>query len=420
MKLVGRIAFLLVLMMLSWSDSSRIVANDGPETDGRLTESAKEDFVQPAWGQIIALPEQPQCYRFDVRQVPGDGKLAVPVGLPQIVRARMLSASGEPGTTVGVEFNADATEISLRLPSDGKGTEAIPPDEQGVSLLVETADRTAQLADGRILFTAREAEVVGDRAKLEAHPGNYRIGFWSNEKDSVRWKYQASRWGKYHVALTYSTSAADGTEIEIEFGGATLQKTLKSTGSWYRYATIDVGTMYLAASGETELNVRCLKKVGGAVMNLKGVILTPACEGTPPKQSDDGQVVMHSRDSTIRGTMLRYEPAEKKQTAGYWVVAGDAVTWEFSITKPGDYDIEVLQGCGTGQGGSEMRVTVDQQEQTFVVEETGHFQNFKPRIIGKVRLEVAGKHRLSIQPQRINKNAACDIRQVRLLPSPAS
>ena len=50
------------------------------------------------------------------------------------------------------------------------------------------------------------------------------------------------------------------------------------------------------------------------------------------------------------------------------------------------------------------------------VEETGHFQNFKPRVVGRVVIAAAGTHRLMVQPAMIAKNAACDIRQVRLLP----
>ena len=51
----------------------------------------------------------------------------------------------------------------------------------------------------------------------------------------------------------------------------------------------------------------------------------------------------------------------------------------------------------------------------FTVEDTGGFQAFRPRLIGRVSLP-AGEHTLRITPERIAKAAACDIRQVRLLP----
>jgi hypothetical protein len=53
---------------------------------------------------------------------------------------------------------------------------------------------------------------------------------------------------------------------------------------------------------------------------------------------------------------------------------------------------------------------------SFVVEETRGFQDFRPRTIGRVMLP-AGAHRLRIAPEKIARQAACDIRQVRLVPA---
>jgi hypothetical protein len=55
------------------------------------------------------------------------------------------------------------------------------------------------------------------------------------------------------------------------------------------------------------------------------------------------------------------------------------------------------------------------QSLTFAVEDTGGFQEFRPRTIGRITLG-KGEHLLRVQPRRIAKAAACDIRQIRLLP----
>jgi arylsulfatase A len=151
------------------------------------------------------------------------------------------------------------------------------------------------------------------------------------------------------------------------------------------------------------------------------VSLVPACEGKPPVQAADGSVLLHGRDATVRGTTLRYEPAEKKQTLGFWVKPTDAAEWSFTLDRGGAFDVEVLQGCGPGNGGSPMRVDVDGggaggRSLTFVVEETRGFQDFRPRMIGRVMLP-AGAHLLRIVPEKIARQAACDIRQVRLVPA---
>jgi len=139
------------------------------------------------------------------------------------------------------------------------------------------------------------------------------------------------------------------------------------------------------------------------------------------KQDDDGTILLYGREATICGTTLRWEPEEKKRTLGFWTKAEDAAEWTFAVREAGTFDVEVLQGCGTGQGGSDMKITLDPLGESplalpFVVEDTGGFQEFRPRTIGRVAITESGEHVLRVKPERIAKQAACDIRQIRLVP----
>ena len=141
------------------------------------------------------------------------------------------------------------------------------------------------------------------------------------------------------------------------------------------------------------------------------------------KQDDDGTILLYGREATIRGTNLRWEPEEKKRTLGFWTKAEDAAEWTFAVRRAGTFDVEVLQGCGTGQGGSDMKVTLDPDGAgpttiPFVVEDTGGFQEFRPRTIGRITIAATGEHMLRVKPEKIAKQAACDIRQIRLVPVP--
>jgi hypothetical protein len=147
----------------------------------------------------------------------------------------------------------------------------------------------------------------------------------------------------------------------------------------------------------------------------------PATPGVVARQAEDGSILLHGSTAEVHGTRLRWEPQEKKRTLGFWTKAEDYAEWKVAVEASGAYDIEVLQGCGTGQGGSEMAVTLDPgvdaaQTIRFVVEDTGGFQAFRPRTIGRVTL-TAGDHVLRIKPEQIAKQAACDIRQIRLVPA---
>lgn len=132
--------------------------------------------------------------------------------------------------------------------------------------------------------------------------------------------------------------------------------------------------------------------------------------------SADGSVVLPASDASVHGTNIRYEPQPHKNTIGYWSKAEDWVSWSFQLAKPGTFAIEVLQGCGKGQGGSEVEISVGEQTLPMVVEDTGHFQNFVPRTIGKVTIP-AGRHTLAIRAKMKKAGAVMDVRQVKLTPA---
>ncbi len=141
----------------------------------------------------------------------------------------------------------------------------------------------------------------------------------------------------------------------------------------------------------------------------------PAHEPKPLAQNADGSVLLHSRSAAVHGSVLRYEPMPFKNTLGWWGRAEDWPSWDFTLTQAGSFEIELLQGCGWGHGGSDVNVELGDVKIPFVVEETGHFQNFVPRRLGRVTL-TAGTHTLALKPQRKQGGAVMDVRQVRLVP----
>lgn len=345
-------------------------------------------------------------------------QLSLPTPLPNITRA-FVGTPQWPGPPLQFSFNSDATEITLHLPENvGDGP---------VAVALETSEASQQLPDGRIVLSALDAEVKGQQAKLETHPGSHRIGFWGNANDYVQWKYPATRPGKYEVQLTYSvagTAGAKASDIEVTVGDSVLPATLTSTGSWYRYTTATLGTVYLPAKAEYNVAVKCVHKVGGAVMNLKSLTFVPSCEGEMPSQADDGTILLHAQNATVNGTLLQWEPRDIKRTLGYWANQHDSAYWDFVVDQAGSYQVEILQGCGAGQGGSEVQFSFyhwgDGEPIATLphsVKDTGHWQGFEPLTIGTVTLP-AGKTRLRVRAKSKIKVAVMDLRQVQLSPAP--
>ncbi|HEX5104454.1 MAG TPA: alpha/beta hydrolase fold domain-containing protein [Pirellulaceae bacterium] len=132
--------------------------------------------------------------------------------------------------------------------------------------------------------------------------------------------------------------------------------------------------------------------------------------------SADGSIVLHAHDAVTHGENLRYEPQPHKNTVGYWTNEDDWCEWRCYVEQPGKYELQILQGCGKGQGGSEVEVQIGDQFVTFTVEDTGHFQNFKERSLGTVTLAAPQVNSLQIRAKTKAAAAVMDVRQVRLIP----
>jgi hypothetical protein len=311
---------------------------------------------------------------------------------------------------LNISFNEDATEISLVVPESLR--------QRKDQIAIEYAKNTTAFDDGRVTFSALDSKVVGKQAKLESHPGNHRIGFWGNSADYVVWDYKPGNVGMYSVELTYSL-ASKSSEIEISLGGAKVTGTIQSTGSWYEYTTVDLGYLYIDHRNASQLAVKCLKKNGGAVMNLKAVTLRPAPEGNFPiaKPGVDGAITLMPEQATVYGRKLMWEPQPKKLCLGYWVDVNDYATWDIEIAAAGNYRVEIFQGCAPGQGGSKVSMLVDGfDEVTFEVQETGGFQDFIARDVGTISFAEAGKFLLKLKADKIANKAVMDLQKIILQP----
>lgn len=145
----------------------------------------------------------------------------------------------------------------------------------------------------------------------------------------------------------------------------------------------------------------------------------------PIKPGSDGSFYLPAHLAKTTGENIRYEPQPNKNTVGYWTAVEDSATWSFAVDKPGRFNIAVLQGCGKGQGGSTARVLFNRDKieedvyaLEFVVQETGHFQDFRWRHMGVVDLDSADLYGLKVEPTNINKAALMDIRAIHLIRLP--
>ena len=259
--------------------------------------------------------------------------------------------------------------------------------------------------------SGRKVETQEDRFGDQPQLPDGRILLKPNsDGDAHSWDYNASRPGKYWLELVYSLAKGEITAMP-NVSNFRISTKLKATGAANRFRNVNLGKIYFTTAGKQkiELNFK------GETPRVRAVILRPAPEGETIGQALDRSILLHSRDTTIHGIKVQYENKPHKNTVGYWVNTSDQVYWDFTVESGGKFDIEIHQGCGRGHGGSQVALVVAGQTNEFIVEDTGHFQNFVARKVGTVRLE-KGEHRFWIKPFKKARGAVMDVRRIRLIP----
>lgn len=150
--------------------------------------------------------------------------------------------------------------------------------------------------------------------------------------------------------------------------------------------------------------------------DVSAAMPTPNPDFVPDEQADDGSLTLLAETADVHGVMLRYEPLPHKNTLGFWVRKDDWASWDFRLTKPGQFTLEILQGCGPGSEGSHVEFTVGDQHVVAEVVKTHGFQDFVKRSIGTITLDEPGAYTLSVKPLSKPGAAVMDLRQVRLVP----
>jgi hypothetical protein len=215
------------------------------------------------------------------------------------------------------------------------------------------------------------------------------------------------------LRLTWPVSASERQEIRLPRLAATVRSCHWSEGGGPEIAVVPEPTEWrLQWAGPAPGNAAIDLHLESEPLRLAQV---PRIQ-----PSADGSVWLPAHRAATHGRNLRFEPQPFKNTIGYWTLADDHALWSFVVDQPGEYRIAVLQGCGAGQGGSEAKIEILRDDavvavEEFRVEETGHFQNFKWRSLGLVRLENPGQYQLKLSALRIARAAVGDFRAIHLV-----
>lgn len=126
---------------------------------------------------------------------------------------------------------------------------------------------------GDIRLLAKDAKVHGTQARYEDASYKNVIGFWTKPEDWASWDFEVAKAGRYEVEIQQGCGGG-GSEVAVEIAGQTLAFTVENTGHFQSMILRTIGEVDLTAGPQT-LAVKPRNKKGGAVMDLRRVVLRP-------------------------------------------------------------------------------------------------------------------------------------------------
>ena len=125
--------------------------------------------------------------------------------------------------------------------------------------------------------------------------------------------------------------------------------------------------------------------------------------------------VYKAEQAKLRGIPceIRIEEYDNIKSIGYWLDASDWVEWTINPKEEAEYDVYLDQACKESSAGSEMTLTVGDQNLDFSVSGTGgDWRTFKTVKIGRVKL-IAGEQAATLKAHNKTGEAVINIREIK-------
>jgi len=226
---------------------------------------------RPTWGRCTKkLRDDGATLYLHVFDWPKDGRLVVP-GLRNKVSKAHILATKQFLTATPCDDG-----VMVDLPA-----EAIDSVDTVVALEVEgklNVDKPlpAQADDGSLMLPAPLAEIHNpgsDGARVETIDGKPSIGFWTDARTWLSWRFRIDKPGQFDVMAEIACPEA-GSKFQIKIGGQTLQAEAQNTGTYQNFKTYKIGQIKIDKPDKYDLEIRPVRDSWQPI-NLRVVTLKP-------------------------------------------------------------------------------------------------------------------------------------------------
>jgi alpha-L-fucosidase len=127
-------------------------------------------------------------------------------------------------------------------------------------------------ADGSFMLKAQDA-IFSSPIRFENDKNS--LGFWTDLAATVTWEFKCAKEGTYNLELELACeNSSAGATVELFVNDQKRTLVVEGTGAWSTFKKVNLGTIRLTAANQ-KLLVRPLQMPGGAVMNLRGIKISP-------------------------------------------------------------------------------------------------------------------------------------------------
>ena len=128
-----------------------------------------------------------------------------------------------------------------------------------------------------------------------------------------------------------------------------------------------------------------------------------------------------AEDAHINGSTLIYElndvwNHERDYITRNWSDINDSMDWDFKTSDAGEFDVEINYAAPAECQENEFRIIIDNTEIAGKVDETGGWFVFKTFDVGRVRLDSAGNHKISIKPLNVSNTSLMNMKSITIKP----
>lgn len=146
---------------------------------------------------------------------------------------------------------------------------------KAIDLVPTSENPPAEQLDAKPLeLLAKHATTWSENMRYEPKPEKDCLGFWTDEKDFAEWEFKAAKAGRYKVSILQG-SATGGSEMDVILGEQKLNFKVPNTGDFHKHAEVQVGEIEIKTPGVHHLSLKPKTKNGGAIMDVKKVLLQP-------------------------------------------------------------------------------------------------------------------------------------------------